>query len=82
MPTVQDTVTEQLFADFMQASAELGSARLLMRLKDSTGHRADVTEWERSIDALLDMLLQIRLATPRGTDRPTAQEAVPSAAVV
>jgi hypothetical protein len=82
VPTVQDTVTEQLFADFMQASAELGSARLRMQLKDSTAHRAAVTEWEGAIDVLLDMMLQIRLAPPRETDRPTAHQAVPSAAAV
>jgi hypothetical protein len=77
--TVQDTVTDQLIADFVLASVELGKARRLMRLKDCGAHRAAVTEWERAIDVLLDMLLQIRLA-PRGTDRPAAHEAVPSAA--
>lgn len=82
MPTVQDTVTEQLFADFMRASVELESARRRMRLKDSTAHRAAVTEWEGAIDVLLDMLLQLRLPPPRGTDRPTAHEAVASAAAV
>ncbi len=79
MGTVQDTVTDQLIADVMQASVELGKARLLLRLKDSTAHRAHVTEWERAIDVLLDMLLQIRLAPPRDTAWPTAHEAVRAA---
>ena len=81
MPTVQDTVTDQIIADFVQASVALGKARRQIRLKDCSAHRAAVTEWERAIDVLLDMLLQVRLAPPRGTVRPAAHEALRSAAV-
>ena len=57
---VEDSVTDQLSADFTRACVERAKARLLMRRKDSTVHRAAVTEWDRAVDVLLDMLLQVR----------------------
>jgi hypothetical protein len=41
-----------------------------MRLKDSPAHRATVAEWEKAIDVLLDMLLQVRV--PPRTQRTGA----------
>jgi hypothetical protein len=67
---VEDSVTEQLSADFTRVCVERGRARLLMRRKDSTAHRAAVTEWERAVDVLLDMLLEFRRASAHEPDRP------------
>ena len=80
MPTFQDTVTDQLVADCIHASVELGQARQLMRLKDSHANRAAVTEWARAIDVLLDMLLQVRCPAPGSVDWAAARETVPSVA--
>jgi hypothetical protein len=68
---VEDSVNDQLSADFTRACVELAHARRLMRGRDSTPHRAAVTEWERAVDVLLDMRLQIRLGAAHESDRPT-----------
>jgi hypothetical protein len=57
VPTVQETLIDQLVADFVRACTELEHARLLMSSKDSTGHRRAVAEWAETIDLLLDMSL-------------------------
>jgi len=68
---VEDSVTDQLSADFTRACVELANARRLMRRRDSTLHRAAVTEWERAVDVLLDMLLQVRLGPAHEPNGPT-----------
>ena len=68
MTIVENSVTDQLSADFTRACIELANARRLMRRRDSTHHRAAVTEWERAVDVLLDMLLQVRLGPAHGSD--------------
>jgi hypothetical protein len=68
---VENSVTDQLSADFTRACAELANARRLMRTRDSIPHRAAVTEWERAVDVLLDMLLQVRLGPAPGLTGPT-----------
>ena len=81
MIIVEDSVTEQLSADFTRACVERGRARLLMRRKDSTAHRAAVTEWEGAIDVLLDMLLQVRREAAQEPGRPAPDTLRSSASV-
>jgi hypothetical protein len=76
---VEDSVTDQLSADFTRACVERAKARLLMRRKDSTAHRAAVSEWERAVDVLLDMLLQVRRAPAHVPNQPPP-EAIRSSA--
>ena len=70
MITVENSVTDQLSADFTRACAELAHARQLMRRRDSIPHRGAVTEWERAVDVLLDMLLQVRFGPAHGSAGP------------
>jgi hypothetical protein len=67
---VENSVIDQLSADITRACAELAHARQLMRRRDSMPHRAAVTEWERAVDVLLDMLIQVRLRPAHGSAGP------------
>lgn len=55
-----DTLIDLLAVDFAQVCAELEHARLIAALKDSTAHRAAVSDCEGAVDAVLDLFLLVR----------------------
>jgi hypothetical protein len=63
MTTGHDTLIDLLAVDFARAAAELEHARLVAALKDSTAHRAAVSDCEGAVDAVLDLFLLVRQPT-------------------
>ena len=63
MTTVPDTLIDVLADDFARVCVELEHARLVQQLKDTTVHRAAVSDCQASVDAVLDMLLLVRRPT-------------------
>jgi hypothetical protein len=72
MTTGHDTLIDLLAADFARAAGELEHARLVAALKDSTAHRAAVSDCEGAVDAVLDLFLLVRQPpAPRRRGRPS-----------
>lgn len=66
MTTGHDTLIDLLAVDFARVSTELEHARLIAELKDSTAHRAAVSDCEGAVDAVLDLFLLVRQPTIAG----------------
>ena len=60
MTPVHDTVIDLLTDDFAQICLGLEHASLMRQLEDTAAHRAAVSEYQSSIDAVLDMFLLVR----------------------
>jgi hypothetical protein len=73
-----DTLIDLLAVDFARVCAELEHARVIAALKDSTAHRAAVSDCEGAVDAVLDLFLLVRPPiVPARRERP-ARKAAPA----
>jgi hypothetical protein len=59
MPTVADSLVEELTLELSQISAEYGQAMVRLREKDTPVNRALVADCSAKIDSLLDMYLDV-----------------------
>jgi hypothetical protein len=64
--TVQDSLIDLLTVDFARARTELETARRLAERRDTTAHRAAVSDCQGAIDAVLDMFLLAASPTDPG----------------
>jgi hypothetical protein len=73
-----DTLIDLLAVDFARVCAELEHARVIAALKDSTAHRAAVSDCEGAVDAVLDLFLLVPQPTVPGRRARTSPTVAPA----